>query len=59
MSQITKNILMIKPSSFGYNVDTAEEAAKLLQANVFATDPDYAKKIMQLIRDAKRNPPLF
>ena len=41
------------------NVDTAEEAAKLLQANVFATDPDYAKKIMQLIRDAKRNPPLF
>lgn len=41
------------------NVDTAEEAAKLLQANVFATDPDYAKKIMQIIRDAKRNPPLF
>ena len=41
------------------NVDTAEEAANLLQANVFATDPDYAKKIMQLIRDAKRNPPLF
>ena len=41
------------------NVDTAEEAAKLLQANVFATDPDYAKKIMQLITDAKRNPPLF
>ena len=25
MSQITKNILMIKPSSFGYNVDTAED----------------------------------
>lgn len=41
------------------NVDTAEEAAKLLQANVFATDPNYAKKIMQIIRDAKRNPPLF
>ena len=41
------------------NVDTAEEAAKLLQTNVFATDPDYAKKIMQIIRDAKRNPPLF
>lgn len=41
------------------NVDTAEEAAKLLQANAFATDPDYAKKIMQIIRDAKRNPPLF
>ena len=41
------------------NVDTAEQAAKLLQANVFATDPDYAKKIMQIIRDAKRNPPLF
>lgn len=41
------------------NVDTAEEAAKLLQANVYATDPDYARKIMQLIRDAKRNPPLF
>ena len=41
------------------NVDTAEKAAKLLQANVFATDPDYAKKIMQIIRDAKRNPPLF
>ena len=41
------------------NVDTAEEAAKLLQANAYATDPDYAKKIMQLIRDAKRNPPLF
>jgi len=41
------------------NVDTAEEAVKLLQANVFATDPDYAKKIMQIIRDAKRNPPLF
>ena len=41
------------------NVDTAEEAAKLLQANVFATDPDYAKKIMQIIRAAKRNPPLF
>ena len=41
------------------NVDTAEEAAKLLQANVFATDPNYAKKIMQLITDAKRNPPLF
>ena len=44
---------------FTVNVDTAEEAAKLLQANVFATDPDYAKKIMQIIRDAKRNPPLF
>ena len=41
------------------NVDTAEEAAKLLQANAYATDPDYAKKIMELIRDAKRNPPLF
>ena len=41
------------------NVDTAEEAANLLQANAYATDPDYAKKIMQLIRDAKRNPPLF
>jgi len=41
------------------NVDTAEKAAKLLQANVYATDPDYAKKIMQIIRDAKRNPPLF
>ena len=25
MSQITKNILMIKPSSFGYNLDTAED----------------------------------
>ena len=25
MSQITKNILMIKPSSFGYNVDTAKD----------------------------------
>jgi len=41
------------------NVSTAEEAAKLLQANAYATDPDYAKKIMQLITDAKRNPPLF
>ena len=41
------------------NVDTAEEAAKLLQANAYATDPAYAKKIMELIRDAKRNPPLF
>ena len=25
MSQITKNILMIKPSSFAYNVDTAKD----------------------------------
>ena len=25
MSQITKNILMIKPSSFGYNLDTAKD----------------------------------
>ena len=41
------------------NVDTAEEAARLLQANVFATDPDYADKIIQIIKDAKRNPPLF
>ena len=41
------------------NVDTAEEAARLLQANAFATDPDYADKIIQIIKDAKRNPPLF
>jgi flagellum-specific peptidoglycan hydrolase FlgJ len=41
------------------NVNTAEEAAKLLQANVYATDPDYATKLMQIIKDAKRNPPLF
>ncbi len=41
------------------NVNTAEEAARLLQANVFATDPDYADKIIQIIKDAKRNPPLF
>ena len=44
---------------FTVNVDTAEKAAKLLQANVFATDPDYADKIIQIIKDAKRNPPLF
>tara|TARA_R100000773_G_scaffold11358_4_gene10497 strand:- start:271 stop:2736 length:2466 start_codon:yes stop_codon:yes gene_type:complete len=41
------------------NVNTAEEAARLLQANVYATDPDYADKIIQIIKDAKRNPPLF
>ena len=41
------------------NVNTAEEAARLLQANAYATDPDYADKIIQIIKDAKRNPPLF
>ena len=41
------------------NVNTAEEAVKRLKDNKYATDPDYVKKIMSVIKSAKTNPPLF
>ena len=44
------------------SVDTVEEALDLILSNpndLYATDKDYKTKVLQLIKDAKRNPPLF
>ena len=44
------------------SVDTVEEAIDLIQSrpnDLYATDKDYKTKVLQLIKDAKRNPPLF
>ena len=44
------------------SVDTVEEALDLILSNpddLYATDKDYKAKVLQLIKDAKRNPPLF
>ena len=44
------------------SVDKVEEALDLILSNpndLYATDKDYKTKVLQLIKDAKRNPPLF
>ena len=44
------------------SVNTVEEAIDLIQSrpnDLYATDKDYKTKVLQLIKDAKRNPPLF
>ena len=41
------------------NVNTAEEAVQRLKDNKYATDPDYVKKVISVIKSAKTNPPLF
>ena len=44
------------------SVDTVEEALDLILSkpdDLYATDKDYKAKVLQLIKDAKRNPPLF
>ena len=44
------------------SVDTVEEAIDLIQSrpnDLYATDKNYKTKVLQLIKDAKRNPPLF
>ena len=41
------------------NVNTAEEAIQRLKDNKYATDPDYVKKVISVIKSAKTNPPLF
>ena len=44
------------------SVDTVEEALDLILSNpndLYATDKDYKTKVLQLIKDAKRNPSLF
>ena len=38
---------------------TVEEAVKLLKSNGYATDPDYVKKILNIIKSAKAEPALF
>ena len=38
---------------------TVEEAVKLLKSNGYATDPDYVKKILNIIKSAKADPALF
>ena len=38
---------------------TVEEAVKLLKSNGYATDPNYVKKILNIIKSAKTNPALF
>ena len=38
---------------------TVEEAVKLLKSNGYATDPDYVKKILNIIKNAKAEPALF
>ena len=44
------------------SVDTVEEALDLILSkpdDLYATDKNYKAKVLQLIKDAKRNPPLF
>ena len=44
------------------SVNTVEEAIDLIQSrpnDLYATDKNYKTKVLQLIKDAKRNPPLF
>jgi len=44
------------------SVETVEEAIDLILSrpdDLYATDKDYKAKVLQLIKDAKRNPPLF
>ena len=38
---------------------TVEEAVKLLKSNGYATDPNYVKKILNIIKSAKTKPALF
>jgi flagellum-specific peptidoglycan hydrolase FlgJ len=38
---------------------SVEEAVKLLKSNGYATDPDYVKKILNIIKSAKAEPALF
>tara|TARA_R100000654_G_scaffold71087_2_gene101761 strand:- start:4479 stop:6743 length:2265 start_codon:yes stop_codon:yes gene_type:complete len=38
---------------------TVEEAIKLLKSNGYATDPNYVKKILNIIKSAKTKPALF
>jgi len=38
---------------------TVEEAIKLLKSNGYATDPNYVKKILNVIKSAKTKPALF
>ena len=40
-------------------VDTVEKAVKLLKDNGYATDSDYIKLVLEVIRDAQREPPLY
>ena len=40
-------------------VDTVEKAVKLLKDNGYATDSDYIKLVLDVIRDAQREPPLY
>lgn len=40
-------------------VDTVEKAVKLLKDNGYATDSDYIKLVLEVIRDAQRQPPLY
>ena len=56
-----KSLIISGPAGLGKSF-TVEEAIDLIQSrpnDLYATDKDYKTKVLQLIKDAKRNPPLF
>ena len=56
-----KSLIISGPAGLGKS-HTVEEALDLILSNpddLYATDKDYKAKVLQLIKDAKRNPPLF